>query len=131
MAISTELPSHVSTPETRHHVSKVWGWEDWLWNDENYCGKRLFLKSGHRCSWHYHVIKDEVLYVQSGMIIMRYSQQDDPALASEIILREGMAFHVEPGMRHQMSAVVDTMIFEVSTHHEDLDSIRLGVGGAN
>jgi quercetin dioxygenase-like cupin family protein len=26
----------------------------------------LFFEAGKRCSWHYHKIKDETFYVQSG-----------------------------------------------------------------
>ena len=26
-----------------------------------------------RCSWHYHVLKDEVFYIQSGKILLKYA----------------------------------------------------------
>ena len=44
----------------RHYVSKGWGYEDWLVNKPDYCGKVLFLKKGKRLSWHYHKLKDEL-----------------------------------------------------------------------
>ncbi len=31
---------------------------------------------------------------------------------------------MSPGVKHQMQAITDTVIFEFSTHHEDGDSIR-------
>ena len=48
---------------------KAWGEEHWIVNKE-YCGKKLVLKAGHRCSVHYHKIKDEVFYVTSGLVLM-------------------------------------------------------------
>ena len=48
------------------HVPKGWGYEKWIVNCEEYCGKLLFFNKDKRCSWHYHKLKDEVFYVQSG-----------------------------------------------------------------
>jgi mannose-6-phosphate isomerase-like protein (cupin superfamily) len=48
------------------HVDKGWGYEKWIVNKEEYCGKLLFFNKDKRCSWHYHKIKDEVFYLQSG-----------------------------------------------------------------
>ena len=45
------------------HVDKGWGWERWIVNCEEYCGKLLYFEQGKRCSWHYHVLKDEVFYL--------------------------------------------------------------------
>lgn len=116
---------YLTKPANRTFVEKGWGFEDWIWNDENYCGKRLFFNKNKRCSFHYHAIKDEVLYLQSGLIVMRYSLHDDLDHAEFDVLVPGSAFHVPPGLRHQMIAVEESMIFEVSTHHEDSDSIRV------
>lgn len=112
----------VTTPHSRVRVEKGWGWEDWIYNGD-YCGKRLFFHASLRCSFHYHVVKDEVLYVHSGRLRLRFGETDDYAAASEVILGEGMAFRVHPGLRHQMIALTDTLIYEFSTHHEDADSI--------
>lgn len=58
--------------EQQHFVSKPWGWENWIVNNADYCGKVLFVKQGKQCSWHYHRQKDETFYVQSGEVIVRY-----------------------------------------------------------
>ena len=47
-------------------VPKGWGYEKWIVNNEEYCGKLLFLAKGKKCSWHFHKLKDEVFYGQSG-----------------------------------------------------------------
>jgi quercetin dioxygenase-like cupin family protein len=41
----------------------------------------------------------------------------------------GEAFHVPPGLRHQMVALEDSTFMEFSTHHLDSDSIRISPGG--
>ena len=107
------------------HVKKGWGYEKWIVNCEKYCGKLLYFKSGKRCSWHYHKIKDEVFYLQSGKIMVYYSDQDDIAKAKQKILLPGDNFHVYVGLRHQMVAFEGSELFEFSTEHFDSDSYRV------
>ena len=106
-------------------VPKGWGFEKWIVNNEKYCGKLLFFVKGKRCSWHYHKIKDEVFYVQSGKISVKYSKLNDLSCAHKIVLHKGDNFHVAPGVRHQMCALEDTELFEFSTTHMDTDSYRI------
>ena len=107
------------------HVPKGWGWERWIVNNEEYCGKLLFFEKDKRCSWHYHVLKDEVFYLQSGLIIVKYSDGDDLKSAEQIVLTPGENFHVYRGLRHQMVAIEDSELFEFSTQHFDNDSHRI------
>jgi quercetin dioxygenase-like cupin family protein len=109
-------------------VSKGWGFEKWIHNSEKYCGKLLYFVKDKKCSWHYHKLKDEVFFVQSGKILVRYSEQDDIQKASTIILEKGDNFHVYIGLRHQMEALEDTELFEFSTQHFDSDSYRIQKG---
>ena len=109
-------------------VPKGWGFEKWIVNGEEYCGKLLYFVKGKRCSWHYHTLKDEVFYIQSGKILVKYSESDDLTLAKEKILTRGDNFHVYRGLRHQMIALEDTELFEFSTQHFDEDSIRIEKG---
>ena len=106
-------------------VPKGWGFEKWIVNNEEYCGKLLYFVKGKRCSWHYHHLKDETFYIQSGRILLRYSEEDDLTFSDELILEKGDKFHVIRGMRHQMTALEDTELFEFSTQHFDSDSIRI------
>lgn len=109
-------------------VSKGWGFEKWIVNSKEYCGKLLYFVKGGKCSWHYHVLKDETFYIQSGKLILRYSEDDDLANAYEIILNPGDKFHIPQGLRHQMESLEDTELFEFSTQHFDEDSYRLERG---
>lgn len=115
--------SHLTAPHVV--VPKGWGHEEWICNFEKYCGKILVFNSLKRCSMHYHVIKDEVLYCDNGEIEILYYWNDGDANKS-IKLLPGMSFHVRPGLRHQMIAGGNgARIIEFSTHHEDSDSVRV------
>ena len=109
-------------------VPKGWGFEKWIVNCEEYCGKLLFFNAGKKCSWHYHVLKDEVFYLQSGKMRVIFSEEDDISKAQEIILEAGQNFHVYRGLRHRMIAIEDSELFEFSTQHFDSDSHRIEKG---
>jgi len=107
------------------HVEKGWGWERWIVNKEEYCGKLLFFHKDKKCSWHYHVLKDEVFYLQYGKMLVKYSDEDDIENAKELILNPGDNFHVYRGLRHRMIALEASELFEFSTQHFDSDSYRI------
>ncbi len=109
-------------------VKKGWGYEKWIVNKSLYCGKLLFFNKGKKCSWHYHIKKDEVFFLQSGRMIVRYSKNDSLENAEEIMLEPGMNFYVYPGLRHQMEAIEDSELYEFSTEHFDEDSHRIQKG---
>lgn len=111
--------------ESIKHVPKGWGYERWIVNCEKYCGKLLYFYKDKRCSWHYHKLKDEVFYVQSGKIQLSYGWVDELEMANKTILEPGDKFHIPHGLRHQMLALEETELFEFSTEHFDSDSIRV------
>ena len=129
--------------ENRVYVPKGWGYEDWIVNTPLYCGKDLFLKKGKRLSLHYHALKDETFYIQSGEVELRYylnpdvdknfkSWEDfDHILCYPLYgicsptLVAGDSFHIPVGMRHTLTGLMDSHIFEFSTQHFDSDSIRV------
>ena len=104
---------------------KGWGYEKWIVNKEEYCGKLLHMIKGKKCSWHYHTLKDETFYLQEGKILLKYSDDDDIESAKEIVLNRGDKFHIYRGLRHQMFALEDTDLFEFSTQHFEDDSNRV------
>jgi mannose-6-phosphate isomerase-like protein (cupin superfamily) len=112
----------------RTFVSKGWGYEDWIVNKPEYCGKLLFFKKGKMCSWHYHEKKDETFYVQRGELKVIYGWDDDITKAKTVTLEPGDSFHVPVGLRHQMVGMLDTDMFEFSTTHFDEDSYRVTNG---
>ena len=109
-------------------VPKGWGYEKWICNTEEYCGKLLHIIKGKQCSWHYHKLKDETFYLQEGRLRVKYSDDDDRDNAKEMIMERGDKFHVYRGLRHQMFALEDSDLFEFSTQHFDSDSNRIEPG---
>ena len=122
------IVSQKTLHEPIKYVQKGWGYEKWIVNKEKYCGKLLFFEKGKKCSWHYHKIKDEVFYLQSGLMIIKYGENDNPEFADEIMLLPGQSFYVYPGLRHQMTALENSELFEFSTQHFDEDSYRVCKG---
>lgn len=110
-------------------VQKPWGSETWIVNNEKYCGKILKFIKGKKCSWHYHKIKDEVMYLQSGklLVITGYNPDINHITNKMFILYPGESFHVPVGLIHRMEALEDSELFEFSTQHFDEDSIRISV----
>ena len=109
-------------------VPKGWGYEKWIVNTDEYCGKLLHFIKGKKCSWHYHKLKDETFYLQEGKLLVKYSDNDNLDEANEVILERGDKFHVYRGLRHQMFAMEDTDMFEFSPQHFDSDSHRIVKG---
>lgn len=104
---------------------KGWGYELWIVNNKNYCGKILHFKKNKKCSWHYHKLKHETFYVQKGKIELLYGWQDDILQSQSIILTPGQTFEVPIGLRHQMKGIVESEMFEFSTTHFEHDSYRV------
>jgi mannose-6-phosphate isomerase-like protein (cupin superfamily) len=105
--------------------TKGWGHEEWIVNNSLYCGKILHFQDGKRCSYHFHKLKTETFYLQSGMMKILFSFTDDISTADELILRPGQTFHVPIGLRHQMIALEESDLFEFSTQHLEEDSYRV------
>ena len=110
------------------YVQKGWGHEKWIVNKAEHCGKLLYFNKNKRCSWHFHKLKDEVFFLQSGKLMVKFSEKDDLENAQELILKPGDNFYVYPGLRHQMIALEDSELFEFSTQHFDEDSYRIVKG---
>jgi quercetin dioxygenase-like cupin family protein len=104
---------------------KGWGYEKWIVNKPEYCGKLLYFLKDKKCSWHFHKIKDEVFYLQSGKLLVKYSEDENIETAKEITLNAGDSFHVYTGLKHQMIALENSELFEFSTQHFEDDSYRI------
>jgi mannose-6-phosphate isomerase-like protein (cupin superfamily) len=109
-------------------VPKGWGYELWITNTEKYCGKILHIVKDKKSSWHYHKLKDEVMYVQYGCIVIVYGRDEDINNADERVLMAGDSFHIPVGLIHRIIALETSQVFEFSTQHFDDDSIRIEKG---
>ena len=110
-------------------VPKGWGHEIIFVNNELYCGKLLVFKKGCKFSMHYHMIKDETWYVSEGEFVYRWIDTES-AETKETILKVGDSVRQFPGMPHQLEALTDGVVFEVSTQHFDSDSFRIWKGSS-
>jgi len=108
--------------------TKGWGHEEWIINNDLYCGKILRFQIGKRCSFHFHKLKTETFYLQSGKIKILYSYEDDIDEVDAVVLEPGQSFHVPIGLRHQMIALEESNLFEFSTQHLEEDSYRIVKG---
>lgn len=114
---------NINTPK---RVEKKWGYELWVHNDNEYCGKLLvFTKNRNRFSMHYHLIKKESWYVQEGRFQFNWIDVENGKMESTT-LEKGQSVLIERGLPHQLIALEDnSTIFEVSTEHFDEDSYRV------
>jgi mannose-6-phosphate isomerase-like protein (cupin superfamily) len=107
-------------------VKKNWGYELWIHNDSDYCGKLLVFNSkGNKFSMHYHLKKKETWYVQSGEFHFWWIDIENGVLNYQL-LSVGDSVLIERGLPHQLIALEDNAtIFEISTQHFDEDSYRI------
>lgn len=114
-------------------VSKKWGYELWIENNSQYCGKHLHVMPNKQCSVHYHKNKKETFYVIDGELIIEYSSCLDRSNWENMIniniklLSKGESFTIEPFTAHRFYSGSKSScdFIEISTHHNDNDSFRL------
>ena len=99
-------------------VPKEWGQEEWIVNNEKYCGKKMLIKEGYYCSYHMHKIKEETFYILDGEIELIHNGE-------YLKIGKGETMHLKPGEYHSFRALKDTIFFEFSTQHLDEDNYRL------
>ena len=108
-------------------VIKGWGKEIVFVNNGEYCGKILSFEKGKKFSMHYHLLKKETWYVSKGRFIFIWIDTSNGTKHSEY-LEVGDVVTNERGEPHQLIALEDADIFEVSTQHFDSDSYRIWKG---
>lgn len=114
----------MSGPVTITHVPKPWGYEIIWARTDTYVGKILHINAGQALSVQYHNVKDETVYLLGGDIIYRVWKDGEAARPTDIGLKIGHAYRITPHTIHQMEAVTDCDVLEVSTPHLD-DVVRL------
>ena len=108
-------------------VSKGWGREIHFANNADYCGKLLVFKKGKKFSMHYHVDKYETWYVQEGSFNFKWIDPTTADTHTERLNRCDVVT-IYQGISHQLEALEDSIIFEVSTPDKVEDSYRVGKG---
>jgi mannose-6-phosphate isomerase len=103
-------------------VPKPWGHEIIWARSDRYVGKILHINAGQELSVQYHNKKDETIYLLAGE--MAYRVQGRSGELEDVQLKLGESFRNTPGVVHQMVAVTDCDVLEVSTPELD-DVVRL------
>lgn len=123
-------------------VEKAWGAELIVVNrilgrGAGYCGKRMTLRAGFRCSLHWHHRKDEVFFVESGRMLVELSQPGVGHLVAHgvtptyetRVVGPGESVLVTPGTIHRFTGLEDVVFFEFSSPDDPADSFRLEPSG--
>ena len=108
--------------EIPFRVDKPWGYELIWAKTDRYVGKILHIEPGHLLSLQYHEVKDETIHVLEGELRLRIGPS-----ASELETRDllpGDSCAISARTVHQMEALKDCIIAEVSTPHLT-DVVRL------
>jgi mannose-6-phosphate isomerase len=103
-------------------VAKPWGHELIWAHTDSYVGKILHIKAGESLSLQFHRVKDETIMVIDGA--MRFEHFAEGEQPQVVELGPNQPFRIYPGLRHRMTALVDTNVLEVSTP-ELTDIVRL------
>ena len=102
-------------------VNKPWGYERIWARTDRYVGKVLHINAGEELSLQYHNKKDETVHLLSGELVYRVKLREE---LEDVKLKTGESFRITPGTVHQMLAVTDCDVLEVSTPEID-DVVRL------
>lgn len=101
-------------------IEKYWGNMFAIFENDNFCVKRIFMKKDSQSSLEYHVKKKEMYFIESGKL--KVGLRVGRAKNTSLILEKGEIFHINPGLMHMRMALEDTVIIEVSTKDDDSDS---------
>ena len=101
-------------------VEKYWGNMFAIFENDNFCVKRIFMKKDSQSSLEYHVKKKEMYFIESGKL--KVGLRVGRAKNTSLILEKGEIFHINPGLMHMRMALEDTVIIEVSTKDNNSDS---------
>lgn len=116
----------ISILKTEKH-KKGWGEEEWITNNEMYCGKLLKFNNGSMFSDHFHIVKDETWYVLEGKLeLYHYNLSNGDKLTN--IIKKGDVVHIPSNVPHQLKALETSAIIEISTPHREDDSYRINKG---
>ena len=85
--------------------------------------KRLDLKDGFRCSYHYHKHKDETFVIEHGKVVLEY-QEPWEQKSNIIFMGFNDKIRIHPETYHRFWGLHDSRILEVSTTHFEEDSFR-------
>lgn len=112
-------------------VSKPWGREVWInyekgeivgINAKKYVLKKLYIKSGTKTSFQYHLNKVETNFLLEGRVEAWFEVQNGQIDAKE--LGPGSIWTIPAGTKHRIITLTDVILIEASSPEVD-DVIRI------
>ena len=108
IAVDTYKELEAVKKEYENKTDKPWGYEKILILTEMYSTKELYIKEGFRTSLHYHIEKDETMYILSGSGYIEFEDKKEYFSKKDSI-------RIQPGVVHSIVATENTLLHEVST----------------
>jgi mannose-6-phosphate isomerase len=103
----------------RTFVDKPWGGEDWLINNDHYVAKHLYINPKEEISLQYHNEKHETMIVLDGMGTLIIGEEGDTEVhvkhCASITITQGDIIPIPPKTIHQIKAITNLKILEIST----------------
>ena len=121
--MNTLSPQLISFPKPQIHL-KGWGSETWLINCPDYCCKFLDFKKDAKGSMHFHDKKHETWYILSGTVCISWTDANT-GMTNKKIIAQGEMVDIPRLQPHQVYALEESRILEVSTQHFEEDSYRI------
>jgi hypothetical protein len=103
-------------------VKKPWGAEIHIVNHNEYCLKYLIFFKGMQFSYHWHPMKKELwhcLYGKFECVLEKNNGHKE-----YFIFKQGDKVEIDPKIKHQLQAIKNSILVEVSTRDYPEDSIR-------
>lgn len=110
--------------------TKPWGSET-VWKAHNSVGgKILYIRESERTSLKYNTLKDECLFVLSGLVEVQYGNQqtlEDPVQHpfQHAVLSPGESLSIQSGCPYRVTAVEDSQVIEISEERFNSQTIRI------
>ena len=125
-----------TTAADRPEHNHLWGREEWIVNNDAYCGKLLWIKKGFQSSIHFHPVKRETFLILVGILwleVWETPEEVETTKPPHRILLRGWArdaVEIPPGTPHRfIGDIEDALVVEFSTTHSDEDVVRLQESG--
>lgn len=125
--IMTTSVAQATAAGVTYRKDRGWGYELWLANSPQYCGKILHVEQGKRGSLHYHIDKEETMHLDFGEVDLRMIDHQT-GTEYTIHLFPGDTITIPRGQAHQIIAIEESEIIEFSTEHFEDDSYRIQKG---
>lgn len=103
-------------------VKKGWGLEIHIVNSNNYCLKYLIFFKERTFSFHEHILKQELWLCTWGKFEAYIEDDKDK---DYFIFKQGDKIEIKPTVKHQLRALTNCIIMEVSTKDYPEDSIKI------